>query len=199
MKPQNWPKEFTYSPRSISSEISYDFLRFCLGVPEPEEHISALIEEAKVHPHIKIETVNEMHPLARARTKEGHMQRGVFATHPLSAHEELGEYVGALFLENEDQPLEKIFAKRALSEYAWIAKMHHFFLLVEPRQVANELAFVNDFRGIAQEANVGVKWIRHRGSFYFGYETRVPIQAGEELLVDYGQNYWRRNSAQKEV
>lgn len=194
MKPRNWPEEFTYSPTSISSEISYEFLRFCLGVPEHEEHISSVIEKARVHPHIKIEILKEAHPLAKVRTKEGYIQRGVFAARSLPAQEELGEYVGALFLENGDEPLEKIFAKHKLSEYAWIAKMHHYFLLIEPKQVANELAFINDFRGIASEPNIGVKWIKHRGSFYFGYVTLSPVEAGDELLVDYGQNYWRRKS-----
>ena len=69
--------------------------------------------------------------------------------------------------------------------------MEHLYYVVDAMKWGNELAMVNDFRGIAKEPNVTGKMIVHRGHWYFGYGTIKPVKKGEEILADYGHAYWQ--------
>jgi SET domain-containing protein len=192
MAPRHWPKSFVYSRESISPNINLDFLRFCLSSENPHQ-IVPLLEEKKTHPDIKLLPLSSkhlsFHPLLNSISPRGHVQRAVFAQKLISAGTLLGEFVGEISLLSKEE-CSIFFEQERPSEYSWIAAIKNYLFFVEPRTVANELAFINDFRGIKEQPNVTPQWIVHRGSYHFVYVTKEEIQAGDELLVDYGDNYW---------
>ncbi len=172
MLPENWSDEFTYSPTSIH-------LGFAAHVLFSEEELakeSACIEEKRVHPHIKIRLLDAGHPIAG--------QRGVFALKKIDAWAQLGEYVGEVFI---GAGVPEMFPRKDV--HCWFAERNGISVQVSSNRFANELAFINDYRGIADAPNVGLQWIIHKGFYHFGYVTLREIQQGEELLVDYGQKW----------
>ncbi len=199
MEPPNWLKDFIYSKEIISQEIGLTFLRSLLstGSPEDLDKISPFIETRTVHPALKIEKITKNincsegkpHPLISAKTLRGHKQRGIFAESFIPKGTELGEYVGEVFLRNIEADISDILS--FCSEYTWQVKVKDFMLITDPKKWANELAFINDYRGIKESPNVASGLIIHRGAFHFGYITIADIEAKEELLVDYGERYWK--------
>lgn len=197
MAPRHWPRNFFYSSESVSQEVHIDLIRLLLSSKNNAalEHIEEVLESKRVHPHIQILPIDTRrfkdHPLLGKNTKQGHVPRGVFAKESISLGVVLGEYVGEirLFTQGEN-PLE-LFKGLDVSEYAWVANIQEYFYYVEPRLYANELAFVNDYRGIRSSPNVTTEWVIHRGRYYFCYSTTDEINTGEELVVDYGEEYWR--------
>lgn len=178
MPPEHWPPHCTYSGTSLlkgCDEFTLKlYLRCCFGQKADLDVASSLISQGKVHPHLAMAMLKKPHPLAG--------ERGIFATAPLKKEIILGEFVGVMSLTD---------APKGLSKYACCLKLGDLFLVIDPETVANELAFVNDYRGLGKAPNVGVTWIPHDGSFYFGFKTICPIPAGQELLVDYGDSYWQ--------
>ena len=181
MPPRDWPKEFIYS--GVSRLAGCDafalrlYLRCCFGHEKDPDVVCPLIAEGRVHPSIVLGLLKKPHPLAS--------ERGVFARAGIEKGVILGEFVGELSL--TDSP-------KGLSKYACSLKLGDQFLIIDPERVANELAFVNDYRGLGEAPNVGVTWIPHGGSFHFGFKTISSVSAGEELLVDYGDAYWDATS-----
>src|SRR3990167_3755576 len=180
MEPINWPKSFTYAPTSIIRDIHPNFLFHYLWVNN--DSISLLIETQSVHPHLQIKELKPPHPLAGKETFKGHVQHGLFALEKIQKNTELGEYVGEMCLVRpDDTSVEN-------GVYLWtiIVRVNEPALRIYSGKIANELTFVNDYRGIQKKPNVSGKGIAHRGRCYFGYETIRDIELGEELLIDYG-------------
>lgn len=195
MAPKYWPKGFVYSRESVTSEYHPLFLRHFLSslAKADPQRISHVIEEKRVHPDIEIKILTKQlpkkHSLANRKSQRGHVHRGVFATQLIPAGTELGEYVGEVTIMSIEEFLQVGEQKHALSEYAWRVILKDYLVFVEAKRFANELAFVNEYRGLENQPNVTIHWIPHRGSFYLGYSTRCDIQPGEELLADYTQNF----------
>ncbi|MBS3904229.1 MAG: SET domain-containing protein-lysine N-methyltransferase [Simkania sp.] len=193
MAPKFFPKGFVYRQESIAPEVDIAFLRFFLltGDAEDLNRVSWVIENKQVHPYVKIQILNKKngrnssHPLVGISTLRGHVQRGLFATKTIPADTDLGEYVGEVYLTDKNAKVRAGF-----SEYTWMIPIKECFFFVDAGKVANELAFINDYRGLQPKPNVMARWTVHRGAFYFVYATMREISAGEELLVDYGDNYW---------
>lgn len=193
MKPRNWPKSFTYSPVSSCGDVHPSIFRQWLatGNPQDEHVISPCIEEARVHPHIRIKKITpglrykgvSPHPLCNSEVFSGHVQHGVFATKKIAKGVQLGEYVGEVLLSEESCKS----SGGAGGLYCWRFSINEICVNIYSRNLANELVFVNDFRGLQPHPNVSGKFIIHRGSYYFGYETLRDIEPQEELLIDYGQ------------
>ena len=70
---------------------------------------------------------------------------------------------------------------------------------IDGQNIANEMSFVNDYRGVALRPNVHMQPIVHKGRCHFGYVTVKDIQKDEELLTDYGEMFWEIFSRQKPV
>ena len=62
---------------------------------------------------------------------------------------------------------------------------------IDASKFGNEMRFINDYRNIADEENAYFVIDRERGE----YQTRIVasryIEPGEEILTDYGEEYWR--------
>lgn len=183
-KPIDWPDCFPFSSRSISIDVDENMLRECLstGNEKDFEICSSLIEKEQVYPGLKIKKIiSPHHPLYAKEVFQGHPQHGLFASHKIPANVELGEYVGEIRLGSISQYDGGV--------YCWVVSVHNFIIQVDSRRLANELSFVNDYRGIASAPNVHTALIVHKGSYYFGYKSIREIASGEELLTDYGQRW----------
>merc|ERR1711908_46448 len=60
-----------------------------------------------------------------------------------------------------------------------------------------ETRFINDYRGIAPQANLRFQIYHsmHTGERCIGIFARHLIQKGDELLADYGRRYWSKSNA----
>lgn len=176
------PPGFTYSPVSVSRTIHPFFLRQFLTSNRPEDFdkCSWLLEQQRAHPDMEIRKLESPHPM--------HGSYGVFATGKIAAGEEIGEYVGELQLMSKDLFLQ---SKIERSDYCWQHEIKGQILLIDAKKVANELAFINDYRGVSESPNVKPAWILHKGVFHFCYEAVREILPEEEVLVDYGSDYWK--------
>jgi len=192
--PENWPEEFVYSRTSISAEMPIALLRELLATQNPgdQQIIIPIIDAQRVHPNLKIEVITKdlrykgfrPHLLAGEKAFLGYSHRGLFTTKFIAKGTELGEYVGCLSLITRER-----FAEWPRSEYSWFIPFGGLMLVVDPSKVANELVFGNDYRDIRSRPNAKPKLITHRGCYYFGYITTENIDAGEEVLVNYGEHY----------
>jgi len=196
MAPQHWPKAFIYATESVSPEMNISLLRMFLGAAEDFEKVSWVIENKTVYPHMQILPLskrrfkNSSHPLMDKRSRRGYVQRGVFATQMIPKGTELGEYVGEMYLVDREKYAESIFAKIKLSEFAFRLTIGTHYWITEPKNIANELAMINDYRGISPEPNIRSELISHRGLHYLAYVTIKDIPVGGELLTSYGKTYW---------
>jgi hypothetical protein len=181
--PGNWPKGFTYASTSVSSDVHPTLLQhlFATGNPADATRISPCIEHQCVHPAIQIQQLVPPHPLGGQEVFEGHPQHGVFAVQPIAKGVEIGEYVGEIQMGAADSGQGGV--------YCWRILVNELILNVYSRKIANELSFINDFRGIGEAPNVQTTLIIHRGHYYFGYETIRDIGPTEELLIDYGASW----------
>lgn len=184
--PLHWPRTLLYRRRSFSDEMPLADLRLLLFPPRRSGFLD-LIEEARVHPALEICLLQDPHPLAGIRTSKGHQNRGLFASRFIPKGTYLGEYVGKLsfvfpsFGENREN--------KGLAEFKWSIEHPHFTFTVDAEYGANELALVNDYRSIAAKPNTTPCLIPHKGLHYFGFRTLQSIRPGQELLVDYGEEF----------
>ncbi len=182
--PANWPTGFSYAPTSVSPDVHPSILQhlFATGNHADAETISQCIENQSVHPSIRIKNLAPPHPLAGKDVFEGHPQHGVFAQELICNGEEIGEYVGEIQISNTGDSGHG-------GVYCWRLLVNEVSLNINSRRVANELSFINDFRGISDGPNVQKTFIVHRGLYYFGYQAIRDILPNEELLVDYGASW----------
>lgn len=172
-----WPKDYIYSPTSIWYEPHSPLLHSLLACEDPRgiEIASPLIENQTVHPSLKIKKItSKTHPLIG--------QRGVFASERIPAGVELGEYSGEISLGYARSNTRK-------GIYDWKTVIKDMTVSIYSGKYANELTFINDYRGLGQSSNCQPKWIVHRGFYYFIFETTRSIEPSEEVLVDYGATW----------
>lgn len=190
--PKNWPEGFVYAKRCVSSQLHPSLLEefITTGRAEDSEVVSPLIERGAIHEGVSLMKITPKmnHPLSHARYgKRAHY--GLFATQGIDCGVELGEYVGELqvMAANRKHNLKDF-------DHAWTRELGPFLFVLNAKRVANELAFVNDYRGLAREPNVKPKWVVHRGQYHLVFETSQRVRSKDELLIDYGEGYWQAAS-----
>jgi hypothetical protein len=194
MQPKNWPITLQYSQVSVSNEMAIDILRALL-FPPLEGRSCALIQEKTVHPHLEIRILTQPHPVATLQTCLGHDNRGLFAIKPIEEGEVLGEYTGRV------QLISKNFGKQVksgIADYLWTVEHPDFFYKVDGKFGTNELAMCNDFRGIQDTPNVEACFVPHNALHYFCFKTIKEIRHGEELLIDYGEQFFNTTACHRE-
>jgi len=188
MPPKDWPRHLPFSSVSHTEELPMDLLRLLMFASMDSSVASPLFDKKEVHANLSIRNLSHFvpqHPLAHRKTVIGNEQHGVFAEEEIGEREILGEYVGRIYYFPS-----KAKGRTAFSEYKWTITHPHYTLVIDPQYGANALALINDYRGIAKEPNVIPSLISHKGYRYFSYLTRRKILVGEELLVDYGTDFW---------
>ena len=192
LAPKNWPEGFVYARRCRSSQLHPSLLEEFIktGCEEDCEITSQVIEKGLIHPSLSLVKITHRmnHPLSYSKYgKRSHY--GVFASSMIDQEVELGEYVGEL------QVLAANW-KHSLKDFdhAWTLEQGPFLFVLNAKKVANELAFMNDYRGLADKPNAKPKWVVHQGLYHLVFETITAVNASEELLIDYGEGYWQAAS-----
>jgi hypothetical protein len=145
-----------------------------------------LLEQETVHPHIEIRPIlDRTHPLFSPT----YPQRGLFAREKIPVGTDLGTYAGSISLKNRDWKLDE-----GNYDYTLVIPLAHFYYIVDGTKWANELVFMNDYRGLGNEPNIQSSTTVHRGRYYPMFSTARTIFPDEELLWDYGSGYWNRCS-----
>lgn len=190
--PKDWPEGFVYARQCCASQLHPAILNEFLKTGREEDCLvtSPIIERGLLHPHISLVKITPRmnHPLSHSMY-EKRPHYGLFASAPIGQGVELGEYVGELQLlaANWKHNLKDF-------DHAWTLERGPFLFVLNAKKIANELAFMNDYRGIGKEPNVKPKWVVHQGCYHLMFETILPVKAKEELLIDYGEGYWRAAS-----
>ncbi|MBY0529876.1 MAG: hypothetical protein K2P51_06755 [Rhabdochlamydiaceae bacterium] len=185
MDPINWPSHFIFTPLPFSQDLHPSIFRFLLatGNDQDLEVIHPLLESATVHPDLEIRQIRDKgHVLGSSDP----IQHGLFAKKQISQGIDLGTYSGEMKLLNADFPMVG-----GQYNYALAMKLPGFTFVIDAKKWANEMAFMNDYRKIAEKPNVYIRTVTHRGCYYSMCQTLCPISEGEELLTDYGVNYWK--------
>ncbi|MBX9923227.1 MAG: SET domain-containing protein-lysine N-methyltransferase [Rhabdochlamydiaceae bacterium] len=199
MVPKLWPNGLTYARESTAAEMPLCLLQTFLstGNSEDLEKISWVIEERRVIPQVQIREITPLftidgqksHPLCHQKTLRGNTHRGIFATQEIKMGTQIGEYVGEIYLVNDQSSLRDLFARVPNSSYAWVIKKDHLFLIIDAQNIANETALINDFQGIGPAPNVRIRPLIHKGTLHFGYVAVCDIPKGKELLAGYGKHF----------
>jgi hypothetical protein len=118
----------------------------------------------------------------------GSLGWGLFATEALAEGDLVGEYSGVI-QENSDAPPEEQVDGHYLSDYAWnypdeLPDGTEFE--VNALREGNELRFANH----SSKPNMAVDHTLIDGLFVTFFRVTRPVNAGEQLTVDYGHEYW---------
>ena len=184
MQPEYWPEEFIYTKAAFSEDLHPTHSIYFLREEKDPAIIHPLIEQETVHPHLEIRPImDKTHPLFSST----HPQRGLFARKEIQGDTDLGSYAGRITEESDWKLEEGNYA------YTLIIPLHHYYYIVDGKKWANEMVFINDYRGLAGEPNVRVSTTVHRGCYYPMFSTVRTILPDEELLWDYGKSYWENH------
>lgn len=112
-------------------------------------------------------------------------QYGLFATRDFKEGVAIGNYTGLI--------TPNIAKTSQLYSFEFYKDKTQEFIL-DAEQSGNEFRFINDYRGISSEPNIHFWAGKHEmGSYQVVVVTDRDIKKGEELVADYGDNYWEEN------
>jgi len=193
--PKNWLDHFLYLPVALPVSFHEVFLEAFLGTGFEDDLkiVVPILEQQTVYPHMEIQVIDEAfcermgkkHLLLNKTEVAGHKAHGVVATQDISEDTVLGEYGGVISFSLPTYPELK---NGSVNPYMWQISARGKKMYIDGFKATNELAFINEYHNIAPEKNVEARAIVHRGRLRFCYVTCAPVEAGEELLVDYSQN-----------
>ncbi|KAI6035702.1 hypothetical protein EDC04DRAFT_3033614, partial [Pisolithus marmoratus] len=124
--------------------------------------------------------------------KTGSHGLGAFATEDMAADAFLGTYVGHILTNNAAEHTSEIMAhngRNYLFEFSVDAE------IFDAAQVGNLTRFLNH-KGNRVD-NVDATSVLVNGEHQIGFFTKRRVDAGEELFLDYGQNYWLYHGGKK--
>ncbi len=149
--------------------------------------VADCIANKKVHSDVEIRVLKDAsHPLSYEKRSNLELERGLFASKKIKKDTFLGEYVGEIELISSIKEM-----KPRDSEYYFLVDiMENLKCIIDPKICANELAMVNDYRGIAESPNCKPTFVTHNNQAHFGFCVIQEIPEGAEILVDYGELYW---------
>jgi SET domain-containing protein len=114
-----------------------------------------------------------------------YLQKGLFASTYLKKNFMIGKYVGELISHSP----------RDQSYLYYVGHIHGNVYYIDAKDYGNEMRYINDFRGIAERANVMFKRQITNNKDQFKVDVSVislrDIECDEELLIDYGDSFWR--------
>lgn len=124
---------------------------------------------------------------ARESTIEG-AQQGAFAIQDIPKGVRIGEYRGRLLSMEQYESLED---KRYTFEVAKRFRGRYYLFYVDAKDLAysNVLRYVNGAYSQSQRAMINVESYQYAGKIW--YRSIKVIKAGQELITDYGDNYWQ--------
>jgi hypothetical protein len=153
------------------------------------EQLKELFRGGSANPKIEVvELVTALHP-ARFFVPLYTPAYGVIARERIENGEPIGFYTGVLQMDTETD-------EGAVSPYCFTVpasdmdKNWQKDLKIDARERGNELRFINDPRGLPGEANCRSLVVRWKGLPHILFVASKPINPGQELLLNYGEDYW---------
>lgn len=110
--------------------------------------------------------------------------KGAFAKHDIKKGTKLGEYNGKLI---DHESYTKLEDKGYIFEVTKKIGTRYYLFYIDAR-FGDELRFVNGAHSKTQKKQVNVESYQYAERVFF--KAKRNIKKGEELLTDYGNNYW---------
>lgn len=112
---------------------------------------------------------------------------GAFSKRDIKEGTRLGAYEGVElnyddYMKLEDQTYVFEVGKKQNGRYII------FYIDASDAQNGNELRYVNGAKTPEQQAMINLRAYQYKEKIY--YKATRDIKAGEELIIDYGDNYW---------
>lgn len=118
--------------------------------------------------------------------------KGLFTRTPIPAGSVIGEYTGEML------PISVLNDKTTDRTY-YVETLHYFTkegavpgAIIDGKTMDNKMRWINDPRYDKARTNAQMK--QNGEGRLFVYSTR-PIKAGEEILMSYGEHYWKEEEA----
>lgn len=112
-------------------------------------------------------------------------QHGLFASESIPCGALVGNYTGLVKLQ------------QGADSSHYLVEVHDrhtgFQFDLDAEHYGNETRFINDYKGVAEHPNVAfvLYHAQATGELSVGVVTQRALQHGEEILVDYGRQFWR--------
>jgi len=180
--PDNWPSSVTYTPFLLWETTQVALLRLRSTANRPLATV-------------RIQKLPSSHPAAMACPEDAEAARGLFARCNIPTDTWIGDYTGVV------KPQVANDGSRYLLE-VFHDPLVGLRLDVDSQLYGNETRFINDDRGLGLAANVSFCPYRRptTGELAVGVVSTGAIKAGEELLANYGTNFWgEEKSPEKNV
>jgi len=179
-RPTNWPRTLPYLTAPVLSPALSSRRAPSAAIAALNLHGAACACAASPSPLVRIRPITApSHPACG--------QSGLFAARTLPARSWVVDYLGVYHTQDESDPA---------SDYD-IVLDRDSGVAVDAATCGNEARFVNDYRGVADRANVEFRDRRADGrqariAIYVGARD---VRKGQELLVSYGKGFWDARSA----
>jgi hypothetical protein len=180
--PPGWPDDVLFCSFPLQRGIEQSLVKsYCTG----SERMRG----------VEIREVTSTHPCGGR--KNGHFNRGLFATTAFKPGDVLGTYAGSIQSAGGDGG-----SRGQRGQYAITLDTSRGFgrpvaLELDARDVGNESRFINDYRGTSADPAPNVRFttscVAGRG-VWVQISVVAPIQADDEVLVDYGEDFWKFRS-----
>lgn len=105
-------------------------------------------------------------------------QKGVFATQKINKYDIIGEYTGIIKKNDNIDSFNNLYIFNLVDDIS-----------IDPEEHGNEIKYVNSYLNIADKPNVSPKLCYIGGYPRILYICIKDIDIGEELLVNYGDDY----------
>ena len=110
--------------------------------------------------------------------------KGAFAKKKIKKGTRLGEYTGKILsLEEYSKTRDKTYIFEVSKKF-----QGKYYLFYIDARSGDQLKFINGAHSKEQKKHINVETYQYAERIF--YRTTKNIKEGEELLVDYGDNYW---------
>ncbi len=161
----NWPTNTLYMPKLLHEDELRAWHAGTLELP--------LLNPPTLAQFVEVQRI-------RDSTHPAYPGFGIFATQDIAAGTEIGQYTGLKRPKSRTNDSESLYIAALTPETD-----------VDAERTGNEIRFINDYRNTGQTPSV--EYIRYRRSHtvFLGVKTTREVRRGEELLIDYGEQYWK--------
>ena len=112
---------------------------------------------------------------------------GAFARTKISKGQRIGEYTGRLLdAESYDKLRNKLYTFEVAKKYR--GRYYTFYIDASNPKKSGLLRYVNGALGKQQRKAINVESYQYAEKIY--YRATKNIKPGDEIIIDYGDNYW---------
>jgi len=132
--------------------------------------------------------------------RESNIQKaglGAFATSFIPKRTRLGEYKGRLLTQKEYDNLKEEHCCYMFEVDKQVGKKRRkYFIDARFKKHSNWTRYVNGAKDAKQQKKVNIEAYQYGGKVF--YRTCENVKTGDELLVDYGSDYWTSDEEESE-